>query len=346
MKKFIDKIYVHRYFILFIMLYSYVQSIYSRISVIDEINLYTFTPEAFFFTPISTGILFLIIMSFIKLWQKSEMLYSKEILKIFVASMVMYPLTMQLLGLIIAYSFDNIEQNFNQNVFLKTTFRFFLDGFVYGSFILTYYYFNKNKNYQKQLSNSLQALSESKIHQLKTQLNPHFLFNNLNVLDQLIEEDKNKASDFLNEFADIYRYVLHVSDKKLVSLSDELSFARQYFKLIEHKYGLAYQLQIKGTANGFIVPLTLQLLIENAIQHNLGTLKNPVCIVLEVNETISVKNNFISKTSTKQTSGRSLQNIKEQYHLLTNNPIEINKNDTHFSVIIPIIQSHDKNTNY
>ncbi|MFZ2784293.1 MAG: sensor histidine kinase [Sediminibacterium sp.] len=218
----------------------------------------------------------------------------------------------------------------------------FLNGFIYGSFFLAYYYYNKSKSHQKQLANYHQALSESKIYRLKAQLNPHFLFNNLNILDQLIEEDKHKASVFLNEFAEIYRYVLQVSEKKIISLDEELDFAEQYFRLIQHKYGTAYQMTIENKkSNGYIVPLTLQLLIENAFQHNLGTAENPVYITINVTENIRITNNINLKRNFKTTYGRALNNVKEQYKLLTEKPIEIQQSSNVFTVIIPIIHTKD-----
>ena len=245
---------------------------------------------------------------------------------------------MKLSGLIISFLFDTIEANFNRKTFLFTLFSDFLNGFVYGSFFLAYVYYNKSKNHQQQLADYQKAFSESKIHQLKSQLNPHFLFNNLNVLDQLIDEDKYKASAFLNEFADIYRYVLQTSDRKLISLNGELAFAQQYFRLIQHKYGNAYKINIESVnSNGYIVPLTLQLLIENAVQHNLGTEENPVCITISITDIITTSNNINLKQNEKLTYGRALVNLNEQYKLLATKPIEIKKSDHTFLVIIPII---------
>jgi sensor histidine kinase YesM len=320
------------------MLFAYVQSVHIRISAMGEIDAYTFTPEAVVFILFQSGVLFVIMLFFIKKWQKSDVFSPNEMLKIFGSSLVMYLIAMKLSGLLVAFLFGTIERNFNQKTFFFTLFSDFLDGFIYGSFFLAYYYYNKNKNHQEQLASYHQALNESKIHQLKAQLNPHFLFNNLNVLDQLIEEDKHKASDFLNEFAEIYRYVLQASDKKLISLNEELAFAEQYFRLIQHKYGHAYQLNIKHNYNnGYIVPLTLQLLIENAVQHNLGTEENPVVITINVGENIRTSNNINLKRNVKTTNGRALSNLKEQYKLLTKKPIEIEQSDNTFSVIIPII---------
>lgn len=325
---------------LFIFLFAYLQSVYTRLVIRDAINVYIFTPESAFATLVSVSILFLIILFFIRSWQKSDVFGIKEIFKIFGISLLIFLITMKAIGLIIAFGFDTIERNFNQQTLILTTFSNLLDGLIYGSFFLAYFYYHQNIKKQRQLVKYNQAISESKISQLKTQLNPHFLFNNLNVLDQLIEEDKNMASDFLNEFADIYRYVLQATDKKFVTIKEELIFAEHYFKLIEHKYRNAYQLVITNKdSEGLILPLTLQLLIENAIQHNLGTAKNPVYIHIEIDKSIKVTNSYLPKRNAKATSGRALNNLKEQYKLLSKRPIEIQKSDSTFSVTIPVIHT-------
>ena len=340
MKNWLSKIYFNRYFLLCILLFAYLKSIYLRITVRQEINAYIFTPEAALSNLFKAGVLFLIILFIIRKWQKSNVFSVKEMLKIFGSSLAIYLLLMIIIGFFIAYIFGNIQRNFNRETFILSLFSDFLDGVIYGSFFLVYYYYNKSKNHQQQLANYHQALSESRISQLKSQLNPHFLFNNLNILDQLIEEDKFKASDFLHEFADIYRYVLQASDKKFISLTQELTFTEKYFSLIQHKYGNAYQMKIESkNNNGFIVPLTLQLLIENAVQHNIGTEENPICITIRVAEMICVSNNINLKRNAKLTSGRALSNLKEQYKLLTEKPVESQQSSIAFSVIIPLINT-------
>lgn len=323
---------------MFILLFAYVESIYSRVVVRGKINAYVFTPEAALATVISICALFLIIRFYIRRWQKSVIFNTKEMLMIFCSSLVTYVLLMQLIGFVIALGFDNVERNFNRDAVILTTFHYLLNGIIFGSFFLVYYYYKKDKNHQEQLAAYNHALAESKISQLKTQLNPHFLFNNLNVLDQLIDEDKNEASAFLNEFADIYRYVLQVSDKPLVSLQEELDFAQKYFNLIRHKYGNAYLLDVDiPDTSGDIVPLTLQVLLENAIQHNRGTVAMPIRIAVRRDKNLTFSNNMIAKVYTKSTSGRALNNLKEQYRLLTNQRLDIHKTENLFLVNIPII---------
>lgn len=343
MKNIAGKIYTNRFFLLFILLFAYVQSVYTRISVRQQFNAYIFTPEAALMTLAGAGILFSIILFFIKKWQKTEPFVTLTLFKIFSTSLLVYIIAMQLTGFLIALSFGKIAQNFNQHTFTLSLFADFLNGVIYGSFFLTYYYYQTNKKHQQKLAVYNRALAESKINQLKSQLNPHFLFNNLNVLDQLIEEDKYKASDFLNEFAEIYRYVLKASDKELIATQEEIDFALRYFKLIQHKYGNAYQLKIESkNMRGLIVPLTLQLLIENAVQHNLGTEKKPVHICINLENKITVSNNVNLKTNRKTTSGRALKNLTEQYNLLSETAIDIRQTDDEFSVIIPIIHNSSK----
>ncbi len=329
-------------FLLFIVLFAYVQSIDARIRERTELNAYTFTPDAAIGTLIAVCILFLVLTFFIRRWQQSTIFSTKELFKIFSSSLVSYLVLMQTLSLAIAIISGNVARNFKPESVILSSFTFLLDGFIYGSFFLAYNYYNQNKRNQEQLATYNKALSESRINQLKTQLNPHFLFNNLNVLDQLIEEDKHIASEFLNEFADLYRFVLQTTDKKLIPISEELAFADRYFKLIKHKYGSAYQLKIESlNNNGFIVPLTLQLLIENAVQHNLGNENNPVFIKILTDKNLSITNNLITKRKLKSSSGRALNNLKEQYKLLVDIPIEIKKSDNTFSVIIPIIYTSE-----
>ena len=340
MKKLMSRIWINRYFLVFILLFAYLQSVYLRVNSWLEINVYTFTPEAAISTFFKAGILFGIILYFLKRLPIQDSLKSRKLVWIFCLSIIVYLVLMKLLGFVIALAFDTVERNFNRHTFLFSLISDLLDGFIYGSFLFAYYYYRKSSTDQMQIARYNQALSESKISQLKAQLNPHFLFNNLNILDELILEDKKQASVFLNEFSEIYRYVLQASEKKFVRVEEELEFAGKYFNLIVHKFGTAYRLVIEGTSSGgYIVPLTIQLLIENAVQHNLGRSEAPVLISIDIGDSIVVSNNLALKASSKKTSGRGLKNLDEQYRLLSPRPVEIRQTDEQFLVIIPIIHS-------
>jgi sensor histidine kinase YesM len=338
MKNIITQIKQHRFFLLFVFLFAYAQSIQIRILVEGTLNWYIFTPEAAAGKFIFSILLIAVISFFLKQWNKSVVFSTKEALKVFATSLLVYLLLIKTIEFFIALLFNTVARNFNSETFILSTFSELMDGLIYGSFFLAYYYYIKSKSQLKQLVTYNQALSFSKINQLKAQLNPHFLFNNLNVLDQLIEEDKHNASNFLNEFADIYRYVLQVSDKHLIPINDELAFAKKYFNLIKHKYGNAYLLEMNIlNTEGNIVPLTLQLLIENVVKHNIGTESKPVRIKISLNKSLTISNNIVPKRQAKISTAIALNNLKEQYALLSKQQIDIQKTDENFSVTIPII---------
>lgn len=336
----------HRYFLLFILLFAYIESVYMRMAVRQEINVYTFTPEAAISLFIQAGLLFLIIRFFNRKWNRTAVFSVQSMLQVLGSSLFTFLLLMKVIGLVIALLFNKVEQNFNQHTFILSLFSDFLDGVIYGSFYLAYSYYRRSREQQQKEASYQRALSENRIYRLKAQLNPHFLFNNLNVLDQLIEEDKQQASAFLTDFADIYRYVLQGSDKKLVSLSEELAFTRQYFRLMQLKYPSAYQISVEQDRfNGYIVPLTLQLLIENVFQHNIGTEEKPVSIHIHISNQVQVKNNVCKKRSSKITGGRALVNLQEQYKLLTSEPVQLSQSSDCFLVSIPIIENMTDETN-
>ncbi|MCF1714644.1 histidine kinase [Flavihumibacter sp. RY-1] len=334
------RIYTNRFFLLFIVLFAYAQSIYTRILVRNELSWYIFTPEGAVSTLFDALILFAVMRYFTGLFLKGDVVRMVDWVKLAAFSLITYLAILQLIGLLIAILFGNVERNFNQETFILSSFTYLLDGFIYGSFFLAYTYYKKYRRQSAELADYNKALYDSRMTQLKAQLNPHFLFNNLNVLDQLIYEDKERASEFLNEFADIYRYVLQADNQKIVPIAEELRFAEQYYNLIDHKYGKSYQLIIDAPdPEGCIVPLTLQLLIENAVKHNLGTAADPVRINISISEDIVVSNNRKPKRMEMGTSGKALKNLREQYQLLTKQAIEIEETELLFLVRVPKIQS-------
>jgi len=263
-----------------------------------------------------------------------------KMIRLFGISIWCYMVVMQSIGFLVSAIFNNIERNFNRETFIYNSFHYFLSGFIYGSFFLAYSYYRKNRRNQEELLRYNNALSASKIAQLKGQLNPHFLFNNLNILDQLIEEDKKEASDFLLQFSDIYRYVLQSSDQTLIALKEEIAFVHHYMNLLQKKFGAAYLLEINGVPQGkMLIPLTLQLLIENVVQHNVAYCEKPIKIEIDIGETLRVKNNIVRKKSLKTTSGRALKNLEEQYRILLGKSTSIVQTETFFEVTVPLLST-------
>lgn len=343
MRRFLGELFLTRNFLLFVALFAYIQSI--QIRLLFSSNYYIFTPEAAIITFLCACILYGIMGTLLLYFQRKYVgLTLVNAFSIFVVSLVLYLIIINSLSLLLAFLCNTIERNFNQKSFLLANSQNILDVCIYGGFFLAHYYYQRSRKDSELVSVYNQALAESKVAQLKAQLNPHFLFNNLNVLDQLIEEDKKAASSFLNDFADLYRYLLETSDKKLVELDEELDFACNYFRLMCQRYGSCYTLDIqkRDGAGGCIPPLTLQLLLENAFQHNLGRDKSPVNITIDIGDRLLVRNNIVPKQNPKQGGGRGLLNLREQYLLLTPDFLEIESDEGLFSVSLPLIRSYDK----
>jgi two-component system LytT family sensor kinase len=182
--------------------------------------------------------------------------------------------------------------------------------------------------------------AEYQFEMLKLQLNPHFLFNSLNTLSSLVHHDPVKAAEFIRRLSDVYRYVLENRNKELVSLREEMEFIHSFSFL----QGLRFQGMIdfhfiigEELLDRKIAPMTLQLLIENAVKHNVVSRKQPLNIAISAeNDNLIVKNNLQPKEELSGT-GVGLKNISSRYAFLTDRKVEIIKEDNLFKVIIPLI---------
>ncbi len=212
-----------------------------------------------------------------------------------------------------------------------------LFALVIALFIITKYSFKKIRETQLK-SEQLKTQNERiKFESLKAQLDPHFLFNNLNVLASLIGENPEKAEEFTLKLSDIYQYVLAQKDKNLVPLKDEITFAENYLDLLKMRFedGLNYSLPQQIDTDAQIPPLSLQLLLENAIKHNKISAENPLKIAISIKSgQLIVKNNLNLKEPNSKSYKIGLKNLKERYKLL-NSPVEITQNQDSFIVNLP-----------
>ncbi len=176
---------------------------------------------------------------------------------------------------------------------------------------------------------------------LKNQLDPHFLFNSLNVLTSLIEEDPDQAQRFTTSLSKVYRYVLEQKNKDLVTVDEELQFARTYVRLLKMRFEDSLVFDIPEQASNpeaKIVPLSLQLLLENAVKHNVVTASKPLKIsVFEENGNLVISNNLQQKQVVKKSSGVGLRNIQQRYHILSDRKVEVLKDPNTFRVKIPML---------
>ncbi|WP_299048527.1 2TM domain-containing protein [uncultured Polaribacter sp.] len=181
----------------------------------------------------------------------------------------------------------------------------------------------------------------AKFESLKNQLDPHFLFNSLNVLTSLIGENPNQAEKFTTKLSKVYRYVLEQRNKDLVPIQEELKFARTYMQLLGMRFEDAIEFNIPDTIKDNelkMVPLSLQLLLENAVKHNVVSSSKPLVVsIYEENNHLIVKNNINPKEAIGKSTKVGLQNIADRYGLITDKPVKIENNNTTFKVSLPLL---------
>jgi two-component system, LytTR family, sensor kinase len=174
---------------------------------------------------------------------------------------------------------------------------------------------------------------------LKNQINPHFLFNSLNILNSIIPKDTKLAMEFVQNFSKIYRYVLEKRDKDFVALSEEIEFIESYIYLIKSRHvdKIKISLNIKNISNYKIIPMSLQLLVENSIKHNSATQESPLLIEIFNNTEFLIINNNINRKNLFESSNQiGLKNLSERYKYLISKDIEVNESKNEFEVKIPL----------
>jgi hypothetical protein len=176
---------------------------------------------------------------------------------------------------------------------------------------------------------------------LKSQINPHFLFNALNTLTSLIEEHPKQATDFVLKLSSVYRYVLTQKDKQLVTLKEELDFIEAYIYLNQIRFGSNLIVSINVPAQFYhtkLVTLALQMLVENCIKHNVISAQHPLTIQLYIeDDRLVVKNNLQKKQQSMDSNGIGLNNIVHRYGFITDKKVEITEDGTSFIVSLPLI---------
>ncbi|AZQ45206.1 histidine kinase [Nonlabens ponticola] len=176
---------------------------------------------------------------------------------------------------------------------------------------------------------------------LKNQLDPHFLFNSLNVLVSLIEENQDAAVKFTTSLSKVYRYVLEQRGKQLVSVQEELEFARLYVQLLKMRFEDSLIVDIADSSvlpDQYIVPLSLQLLIENAVKHNVVSSSQPLHLSIHpAGDKLVVSNTLSPKKVLSTTTGVGLQNIASRYGLISTQQMSVLKSETHFNVQLPML---------
>lgn len=200
----------------------------------------------------------------------------------------------------------------------------------------------KYKESVEEKQNMEQLSMHHEFDTLKNQVNPHFLFNCFNTLSSLISEDKKKAEKFLNELSKVYRYLLRNNEDGLSTVESEIKFIRSYYQLLQTRHGEAVILQIeidKRYDNYLLPSLSLQLLVENVVKHNVLSKNMPLIIDIftTAGNKLVVNNNLQRRTVKAPSNKVGLDNIKAKYELLKQPGFQIIEDEKNFTVVLPLI---------
>ena len=242
----------------------------------------------------------------------------------------------------IAINMQLHDQSFSEiiNNFIKYELKIMLISWLIGIFIgsLIFFYTEWNDALKRE-----QKLREEKLifqyETLKNQVNPHFLFNSLNTLSSLVSQDAGLSEKFISDFSSIYRYILENSNVDLINLSKEIAFVEDYFYLqkIRDNGKIDLHLDLKDAKRYEILPISIQLLVENALKHNAATKENPLKIKIYLEDDyVVVENNLQPKMRLEPSSKIGLKNLKERVKLMMNKEISLVSSDGLFIVKMPI----------
>lgn len=224
----------------------------------------------------------------------------------------------------------------------------YLLGGVATAFVLSVYeglyFFEKYQEALVTTEELKKSNLQSQFDSLKNQVNPHFLFNSLNTLASLIEEDKNASVKFVQKMSSVYRYLLQSNEKELTTVGTELEFINSYIFMLKTRFGesLKVEIDISDEYKDFLVtPLTLQLLVENAVKHNVVSSENPLIIKIFVDDEkrLVVSNVLQRKTHLVKSNGVGLKNIMQRYELLGKRKVEVVEAENRFEVKVPLMES-------
>ncbi|HMQ46104.1 MAG TPA: two-component regulator propeller domain-containing protein [Saprospiraceae bacterium] len=234
---------------------------------------------------------------------------------------------------VVAYSFEIVAPFWQQPWFIVIS---LLAGGV------SLYHFVKSRDKRLQRVNTLEKeRAESELAALKAQINPHFLFNSFNTLVNIIEENPHDAVSYVEKLSDFYRSIMQYRDKEVISLSEELELVNNYCYLLKKRFGNNFSLETAVSEDQvYLIPLTLQMLVENAVKHNVISKAKPLTVHIISNgrEYITVKNNLQRKVQPEGSTLFGLQSLNKRYELLSGKKLHIEVSNDCFQVDVPFIK--------
>jgi sensor histidine kinase YesM len=245
---------------------------------------------------------------------------------------------------LLSHSIENYEQNLSR-VFINNALIFTVVNIVIIAVLEALMFFKRSKHAEQKSEALKQELSQIKFELLKNQINPHFMFNSLNVLSSLISSKPDKAQDFIDEFSSLYRYILETIEKPVVSLQSELEFVRSYLFLQEMRYGknLRSEIEIPASVlNHFIPPLSLQTVLENAVKHNIISDEQPLTIRIGCqNDHLLISNNLQTKQSSGYSSHLGQRNLSKRYEMISEQQPEFIMKNREYCVKLPLLKNDE-----
>jgi len=205
-----------------------------------------------------------------------------------------------------------------------------------------HFFFREYKRQWSEAEELRRSNAQAQLQLVRNQINPHFLFNNLNVLSGMVIKDNPDANKFVEEFSKVYRYVLNNQDKELVEVRSELEFIHPYLFLLSKRFDQALKVDIDipdRYKTWHVVPAALQMLIENAIKHNIVSSRRPLHIEIHANgnQSLVVKNNLQLRTVTEPSTKIGLQNIITRYELIGDRRVIVRQTEEAFEVTLPLL---------
>jgi LytS/YehU family sensor histidine kinase len=272
--------------------------------------------------------------------------WRKNLKRANVISLSMYIIYGIIVSVMVPYLYDRFYWNMTgKNLFIDVGIKALICISLEMTFIAIYYSTYLTKYWKKSIEANEELKRENllaKYEALKNQVNPHFLFNNLNTLSGVVEQKPELATGFIKKLSDIYRYVLEQNDKEFVSIKDEIKFVDDYVFLTKMRFGkgLIFNSYITNDQNPQVVPLGIQMLVENAIKHNIISDDMPLKIEMEIEDGFVIVRNNLQKKKTIN-SGKEplgLENLKKRYAYLSGASVEVIESDGKFIVKLPIIE--------
>lgn len=217
---------------------------------------------------------------------------------------------------------------------------FIAEMMIYSVIYMIEYAITARRNAEKEKDRA--DLAKFQYLNLKQQVNPHFLFNSLNILDALVLDGQDKeASEYIHKLAGIYRYMLRNEDESIVTLRDEMTYAEMYWDLLKVRFQEGFNVEVSIPSEDMsrhVIPCSVQLLIENATKHNAVSPSRPLNVsVVSDGQTVTVTNNLIPKITEAQSSGLGLNYIRQQYKERSGKGIEIIRTDESYTVKLPLL---------